>query len=396
MNLIERYIFGSVTGSFLGALMVLTGLVWVTQALREIDLVTSQGQTLWLFLYITVLALPALLMVTAPIALFIACLYVLNKLNADSELVVVNAAGVSPWHVVKPFVTLGVLVTVLTAVIAIIVLPESARTMRGLTTQIRADLLNHIVVEGRFTTVGQGLTFHVRERHPDGTLLGLVIHDARDSDRIQTYLAEEGHILRDDENAYLVMRNGSVQQVGDQPEHSSIVTFNRYVFDLSILTQRGDVTTRHPQELHLFELLKSHPNNYHYQRAPERFITEFHNRLSGNLYPLAFVLVALAALGRPQTNRDRRGRYLLLATAVVAALRGLGFGAISLSQSRPWALALLYLLPLAGIVGSIWAMMLQRSIGGRSSLLAAAVTGLLGRLRGPTRYAATPTAGQGR
>ena len=66
MNLIGRYIFRIVAGAFVIALLVLTGVVWVTQALKEIDLMTTQGQTLWLFLYMTVLALPALIMIIGP------------------------------------------------------------------------------------------------------------------------------------------------------------------------------------------------------------------------------------------------------------------------------------------------------------------------------------------
>ena len=58
-------------------------------------------------MYMTMLALPALVMIIGPVALFIACLYTLNRINADSELVVVNAAGASPWVVYKPFVVLG-------------------------------------------------------------------------------------------------------------------------------------------------------------------------------------------------------------------------------------------------------------------------------------------------
>ncbi len=137
MNTIERYIFRSAAIAFVVTLCVLTAVVWVTQALREVDLLTTQGQTFLLFLYLTVLALPALVMVIGPIALFIACLYVLNKLNADSELVVINAAGASQWHVIKPFFVLAVAVSLLIASISVVLMPESARTLRNLLTQIR-------------------------------------------------------------------------------------------------------------------------------------------------------------------------------------------------------------------------------------------------------------------
>ena len=66
-------------------------------ALREIDLMTNQRQTVLVFVGITGLIIPLLVLVIAPIALLIAVAHVLNKLSNDSEIIVMNAAGMSPW-----------------------------------------------------------------------------------------------------------------------------------------------------------------------------------------------------------------------------------------------------------------------------------------------------------
>lgn len=349
MNIIGRYILRSATGAFLAALVVLTGVVWITQALREIDVLTTQGQTLWLFLYLTMLALPALIMVIAPVALFIACLYVLNKLNADSELAVIHAAGIRPWHVAKPILCLAGVVTLLTALISVVIMPESARTLRDLTTQIRADLLTFMIVEGRFRTVDDGLTFHVRRREPDGTLRGLMVHDARDAEQATTYLAEDGHILREGNSAYLVMEQGSIHQGSEEPGEMSIVTFDRYVFDLSSLTQSDRQVHYHPREMRLSELVNPADDNIFYARSPGRFRAELHERLSSILYPLAFALVSLATLGRPRTNRQGRGKSMLAAIVVVAGARTVGFGATNLAVTQPLAVIPMYAAPLVVI-----------------------------------------------
>jgi hypothetical protein len=61
-------------------------LIWITQALRGIDLMTSQGQTIITFLGgITGLVIPALVLIIAPIALMIAISHTLNKLATDSR-----------------------------------------------------------------------------------------------------------------------------------------------------------------------------------------------------------------------------------------------------------------------------------------------------------------------
>ena len=62
---IERYLFRTAATASVSGLVVLTGVVWVTQALRQIDLITSKGQTILIFLMMTGLALPSLVAIIA-------------------------------------------------------------------------------------------------------------------------------------------------------------------------------------------------------------------------------------------------------------------------------------------------------------------------------------------
>src|SRR5947209_6056186 len=115
MTIIDRYIFKTATIAFLATLLSLTGVIWITQALREVDLLTGKGQSLLVFLMVTSLSIPALVTIIAPVALFIATLYALNKLNGDSELIVMSAAGMAPGKLARPFFALTVLVMALVA-----------------------------------------------------------------------------------------------------------------------------------------------------------------------------------------------------------------------------------------------------------------------------------------
>ncbi len=67
------------TTASLSGLVVLTGVIWITQALRQIDLLTSKGQTILIFMMMTGLALPSLVAIIAPVALFAGVLYTLNN-----------------------------------------------------------------------------------------------------------------------------------------------------------------------------------------------------------------------------------------------------------------------------------------------------------------------------
>src|ERR1700709_603645 len=69
MGSIDKFIFRTTLASFALVLVSLTGVIWITQALRGIDLMTSQGQTIITFLGVTSLIIPSLVLIISPIAL---------------------------------------------------------------------------------------------------------------------------------------------------------------------------------------------------------------------------------------------------------------------------------------------------------------------------------------
>src|SRR5579872_608173 len=118
MTSIDRYIFRTVFGAFLLVLFNLTAVIWITQILQQIDLITNQGQTILVFFRITSLLVPILMLVIAPIAMVIAIAYTLLKFNGDSELVVMGAAGLPPRRLFRPVLAMCFVVAAFVAYIA--------------------------------------------------------------------------------------------------------------------------------------------------------------------------------------------------------------------------------------------------------------------------------------
>ncbi len=140
MGSIDRYIARTMLGAFALVLFSLTALVWITQALREIDIMTSQGQTVLVFLGITGLAIPTLLLMIAPIALALAAGHVLNKLSNDSEIIVMNAAGLRPLRLLRPFMVVTFIIAALVALLAAYLAPDAWRRLARWDTQVTADV----------------------------------------------------------------------------------------------------------------------------------------------------------------------------------------------------------------------------------------------------------------
>ena len=209
MGSIGRYIFRTTFGAFLLVLVSLTSAIWLTQALRDVDLMTGQGQTILAFIGITSLIIPQLVMVIAPVALVVAVSHILNKLATDSEIIVMNGAGMRPWGLLKPFIAVTILASLMLTAISAFIAPESLRMLRRWITEVRADLVSNIVQPGRFTAIEQGLAFYIRERRPNGLLVGLLMDDRRDPAQRVTIIAERGEMLKNANGSFLLLEKAA-------------------------------------------------------------------------------------------------------------------------------------------------------------------------------------------
>jgi lipopolysaccharide export system permease protein len=350
MALIDRYIFRTVFGAFLLILFNLTAVIWITQILRQVDLITSQGQTILTFLRITSLLIPILMLVIAPIASVIAICYALIKLNGDSELVVMNASGIPPRRIFRPVLLASVVVAVFVAYIGADLAPRLQRIMNREIARVRTDVVSNIVRPGAFTPVERGLIFHIRERQGDNQFRGILIDDTRDPEERATIIAEYGQIVQRDEESFLVMRDGNVQRLKSKERDPTIVQFEQYAFDLSRLTPAPQVVVS-LREKYILDLAFPAADDPILKSSPRQFRVELHERLLAPLYPLAFGMIAFSVLGFPRTTRQSRALSLVAVIAGIAGLRLAGFAATAMAYNVPITLAAIYGLIALAIAG---------------------------------------------
>jgi lipopolysaccharide export system permease protein len=355
MGSISRYIFSTTFGAFLIVLFSLTSVIWITQALRDIDLMTSRGQTVLVFLGITSLIVPMLLLVIAPIALMIGVMHAIGRLSNDSELIVMNAAGMSPWALFQPFIVISVVVSAGMTVIGAWLGPLGMQTLNDWANDVRADLVTNIVQPGRFNGFERGLTFHIRERLPNGVLLGVFVDDRRNPKERATFLGEQGTIVKDERGTFLILENGSVQrlEVSDpkkSPKEPTIVKYERYALDLARAPTENESKRSSARDRFIWQLWDHDSEKSKLTAGQVR--AELHDRIFAPIYPIVFTIITFAYLGAPRTTRQGRGMAVAGAATAISVIRLFGFVVIVLCVKYPWVLALQYaLLAVASLLG---------------------------------------------
>ena len=354
MGSIDKYIFRTTLASFALVLVSLTGVIWITQALRGIDLMTSQGQTIITFLGITSLVIPALVLIIAPIALMIAVSHTLNKLATDSEIIVMNAAGFSPFRLFYPFFYATCVVALLVAFISAYLAPDGMRRIKQWDAEITADVLTNILQPGRFAQLDQNLTIRIRERVPGGVLSGIFVDDRRDPKERVTIIADHGTVLKNESGSYLILEDGNLERFEAGKRDPALVAFGRYAFDMSKFSNHGRDVALGIRERYIWELLSPPADDPIFQQLSGQFRAELHDRFMAPVYPFAFAVLTFAFLGTPRTTRQSRNFSIGGSILAVFGLRMAGFACSVLAVKSSLAPVLQYVMLAASIGASIW------------------------------------------
>jgi lipopolysaccharide export system permease protein len=354
MGSIDKYIFRTTLASFALVLVSLTGVIWITQALRGIDLMTSQGQTIITFLGITSLVIPALVLIIAPIALMIAISHTLNKLATDSEIIVMNAAGLSPFRLFRPFLYATCVVALMVAFIAAYLAPDGMRRIKQWDAEITADVLTNILQPGRFAQLDTNLTIRIRERLPGGVLGGIFVDDRRDPKERVTIIADHGTVMKNGSGSYLILYDGNLERFEAGKRDPALVAFGRYAFDMSKFSNQGRDVALGIRERYLWELLWPEPDDPVYQQLSGQFRAELHDRFMSPVYPFAFAALTFAFLGTPRTTRQSRNFSIGGSILAVFGLRMAGFACSVVTVKTPAAALLQYSMLVAAITIGLW------------------------------------------
>jgi lipopolysaccharide export system permease protein len=344
MTGLTRYILRQCFGVMIFVTAALSAAVWLAQSLRLIDLIVNRGLSVDVFLYLAMLILPRFLDIVLPIGVFIAVLFTFNRLTAESELVVMRAAGLSPMALTRPVLVLAALAFAGLMSLSLYVLPVTNRAFKDLQFEIRNRFVSSLIQEGTFTTVSDKLTFYIRNRDANGDVVGLLINDNRDPQRPITILAERAAFVDTAGGSRIVMVNGDRQQFDPQTRKLSVLTFERYTLDLDSLQDAPVVRFRGPQERFLSGLL--FPPAGLDPLVRKSFTLELHQRLLVPLSVLSFSLIPLACLLPGEFSRRGQVKRVIMAIAAAFFYETASLGVNDLAARFDEAIPLMYVVDL--------------------------------------------------
>ena len=295
---------------------VMTGVIWLFVAVRAVEHIVNRGVSVKIFLYLSALQIPNFFVHIVPFAVFIATIFVYSRLSSDRELVVLQAAGLSPLSLAKPALHLALFSVILGYCLTLYVTPMSYQGFRNLQWDIRYSFAHVLLKEGVFNSISNKITIFIRERKGQSELRGILYHDTQKMEKPVTIIAERGVLQKSTGGARVTVFDGNRQELQTKNNRLSVLYFDQYTIDISGFTPKPQNRFREARERTIEELLQLQLQDLGNPRDFGKFKVEGHQRLTTPINTLVFSLIALVCLLLGDFSRRGQSKRVILASVI--------------------------------------------------------------------------------
>lgn len=360
MKKLNIYIMKQIFIGFLLVTFSLMSIIWLTQSLRFVDLITNNGIPISTFAEMTSLLMPRIFTILAPISLFSAVLFVYNRMISDRELVVMKSAGISPWENAKPAIVFGLIMVAFNAFVYNYGIPFAEKTFNELEWKVKNDVSHLMFREGEFTPMQNGLTIFITTHEKDGSISGILVNDERNPKNRTTLSAEKGRVVYTKSGPKIIMINGARQEINTENNQFTSVSFDRYSVDFGMKETRGRKAAG-VREKNLGELLSAGSNKDLTEKEQNRYIVEGSRRLINPFYNVLFSLLACTGLLVGNFNRRGQAKIISISITAMVVIQALDLSIANLAAKHISLLPLMYANLLVPLLLCLWMLLFYNS-----------------------------------
>ncbi len=345
----DRYMLSQLMVTFGFFSLVLVMIYWINAAVRLFDQLIADGQAAAIIFQLILLSLPNVIRLALPLSAFAAAVYVTNRMVQDSELVVMQATGFSPWRMARPVFYFGLIVAVLISVLMHILVPLSTTILNQKQAEIAQNITARILTEGQFIEPADGITVYIRAITPEGELQDVFLSDMRDAETTVTYTARRAYLVRQSGDTQLVMVNGMAQSLRTADQRLFVTDFADFSYNIGNLMQITPRDTRSSREVMTWDLLRPTPAlAAETRRSPAQLVTEAHDRISQALLGTVGGLLGFAALMIGGFSRFGVWPQVVFAIVLIIVIKALETTGLDMARSDPRLWFATYLAVAAG------------------------------------------------
>jgi len=317
--IISKYLVKAVLPYFIFSWLLLSVVIFVQQASRFSEIFFSTSIPNNLIWQLTIALVPNVIAFTCPMAVLVGVIIGLSKLQGDSELTAIRAAGIGSFQISLPIIILGILLSIFAFTVNLKGVPFAAQIVRGVALKTALYKLESPIEPGVFNTELAGFTVYVKNGNiENGTWENIFIYQEESgNNQSRLITSKSGRIDSKDETSELVLENASVVTLplNLNTEKNKFISENVGQIRFAVKTKRGELVEKITKsdksldELGLNELARFAKENEGKERTEAELLLQ--RRLILSITPLVFALLGTALVLR--FNRGGKGFGVFLA-----------------------------------------------------------------------------------
>ncbi len=316
---------------FFLALLGISAIIWVFQAVNFLDIMIEDGRNYNVYFNYTLLNFPKIISRILPFALFFSFTYMLIKYEANNELIIFWNHGLDKISIINFFFRVSIIIMLIQIILLSVVVPKSQELARSKLRSSNVDYFEGLIKPKKFNDTVKGLTIYAEDKNINDELKNIYIKKNNSDSGFQITFAKKGVFEFKGNKKILVLYDG--QTLTQNGNNITNFDFSKSDFGLSKMESHL-VTVKKIQEQSTLKLinclqfilgLKQFKIKNCYKDDPRSIYKELFKRLINPLYLPVLILISLFLILTSKENlKYNKNKYVIFF---------MGLGTIILSES---------------------------------------------------------------
>jgi lipopolysaccharide export LptBFGC system permease protein LptF len=286
-NKLGYYFIQEFLKNYLSILLAFGLIIWITQAVRLLDLIGEEGNSVKTYLLYILSIIPKYFSKISIIIFFISFVVTISKFEDHNELRALWFSGLEKKKFINYLVRSSIILLVILVIIRCFIIPHFSNYSRYLLLNTSVGGIGSLLKQNNFNNPLKKITIYVGKKNQINELEDIILFE--DGTNIKkTIIAKSGAVINENSKNLLVLVDGSIQEER-KDKKISILDFDKTTLDLSQYSKKTSDYYKF-NEIFFFELIKRLNNKDELQ--PTNIIGELNDRIVMPLFIPSLVLLA--------------------------------------------------------------------------------------------------------
>ena len=286
-NKLGYYFIQDFLKNYLSILIAFGLIIWITQAVRLLDLIGEEGNSIKTYFLYILSIIPKFFSRISLIIFFISLVVTISRFEDHNELKALWFSGLEKKIFVNYLLKSSMLLILLLLIIRCFVVPYFSNYSRFLLLNTGVSGIGPLLKQNNFNNPLKKITIYVGKKNQINELEDIVLFEDN-ADIKKTIIARTGVVINENDKNLLVLVDGSIQEER-KDKKISILDFDKTTLDLSQYNKKT-VEYYKFNEMLFFELIKRSNNKIDPQLS--NIVGELNDRIIMPLFIPSLVLLA--------------------------------------------------------------------------------------------------------